>query len=75
MKEFHANRLGGEDMGEMITIDAVLAHETFKNMETFWSEDVNTSVLEEVGARICGVFDEASVHEVLAHRLGHITGH
>ena len=59
----------------MIAIDAVLAHETFENVETLGREDVDTTLLEKVGARVGCVLNEAGVHELLAHRFGHITGH
>ena len=59
----------------MVAVDAVLAHETLKNVETFRSQHIDTTFLEEVGAGIRCVLNQPCVHELLAHRLGHIAGH
>ena len=62
-------------MGKVVAVDAVLAHETLENVETLGSENVNTTLLEEVRSRIRCVLDEAGIHKLLAHGLGHIACH
>jgi hypothetical protein len=65
MKEFHAYRLRRKDMGQMVAIDAIATDETFEDVETLGSENVNTTVLEKIGGGVSCVFNETSVHEVL----------
>ena len=62
-------------MRKVVTVDTVLAHEPLENVETLGSQDVDTTLLEEVGTRIRRVLNQSCVHKLLAHRLGHITGH
>ena len=62
-------------MGKVVAVDTVLAHETLKNVETLGSEDVDTTFLEQVRSWIRSILDEASIHELLAHRLCHVTSH
>ena len=49
MKEFHTYRLCGEDMGQMITVDAVATDETLEDVETLGGENVYSAVFEEIG--------------------------
>ena len=49
MEKLHANRLGLEDVANVICVDSVLANKPLENMEALWGELVNTTLLEEVG--------------------------
>jgi len=49
VEELHANRLGLEDMADMVRVDSILADEPLENMETLWGELVNAALLKEVG--------------------------
>jgi hypothetical protein len=75
MEKLHADRLGLEDVADVIRVDSVLADEPLEDMETLWSELINTALLEEVRCGIDGVLDEAGIHEMLTHGLCHLTGH
>jgi hypothetical protein len=48
MEQLDAYWLTTENMLKVVRIDAVLADETFKDMKTFGSEDVYTSILEKI---------------------------
>jgi len=75
VKEFETYWLCGEDAKEMVCCHSVFTDEAFQNVEAFGSEHVDTPLLEQVGGSVCGVFDEAGIHEVLAHGLCHIASH
>ena len=75
MEKFHANRLGLKDVADVVRVDSVLTDEPLEDMKTLWSELVDAAFLEEIGCRIDGVFDETSIHEMLAHGFGHLTRH
>ena len=49
MEKLHANRLGLEDVANVIRVDSILADEPLEYMEALWGELVNTTLLEEVG--------------------------
>lgn len=49
MEKFHANRLGLKDVANVIGVDSVLADEPLEDMESLWSELINTALLKEVG--------------------------
>ena len=65
MEELHAYRLGRKDMGQMVAVDAIAADETLEDVETFWCQNVDATVLEKIGRGVSCVFDETSVHEML----------
>lgn len=49
VEKFHANRLGLEDVADVIRVDSVLAYESLEDVETFRGELVNATLLKEVG--------------------------
>jgi len=49
VEELHANRLGLEDMADMVRVDSVLTDEPLEDVETLWGELVNAALLKEVG--------------------------
>ena len=49
----------------MVAVDAVAADEAFKDMEALGRENVDATVLEEIGGRVGRILDETGVHEVL----------
>ena len=65
MEKLHAYGLCDKDVGEMVAIDAVATDEAFEDVETLGGENVDATVLEEIGRGVCCVFDETSIHEVL----------
>lgn len=75
MEELDADGLGLEDGLEVVGVDTVLGDKALENVKALWGELVDTAVLEEVGGRVGRVFDKPCIHEMLAHRLGHIAGH
>ena len=75
VQQLQADGLGGEDADEVLCADAVLANEALEDVQALAGEHVNAAVLERAGAVVDGVLNEVSVHEYLAHALGHLPLH
>ena len=46
MEQFDIYGLGGEDMCEMVAVDAVAGDEALEDVEALWREHVDAPVLE-----------------------------
>ena len=46
MEQFDTYELGGEDMCEMVAVDAVAGDEAFENMQALWGENVDAASLK-----------------------------
>ena len=49
----------------MVAVDAVAADEAFEDVKALGRENVDATVLEEIGGRVSRILDETGVHEVL----------
>lgn len=70
-----AGRTGSADLVEQEGEEEFRRRKKNVHVETFGRTHVNAPVFEDDRARVGGVLDKASIHEVLAHLLGHLPAH
>lgn len=75
VQQLHADGLVLKHTDKRVAVDAVLDDEALEDMQALGRDDVDASLLEEIGCAVSGVLDEAGVHKVLRHGLGHLAGH